>query len=71
MQGQDRNYSEIVEIAKYTGEFRKHYGKLIGAYLYLRSLSAVRGRSLLWTGLIGLVILVFRFGGQQLTDCLH
>jgi hypothetical protein len=44
--------SEIVEIAKLTGEFKKHYGKLIGAYLYLRSLSAARGRSLFWSSLI-------------------
>ena len=43
----------------------------IGGYLYLRSLSALRGRPLLWTGLIGLALLVSRFGGQYLTDCLH
>ena len=46
--------SELVEISKLNGEFRKNYGKLIGAYLYLRSVSAARGRSWFWAGLISL-----------------
>jgi hypothetical protein len=44
--------SDLVEISKLNGDFRKNYGKLIGAYLYLRSISAARGRSLFWTGLL-------------------
>jgi hypothetical protein len=40
--------SELVEISKLNGDFRKNYGKLIGAYLYLRSVSAARGRSWFW-----------------------
>ena len=44
--------SELIEISKLNGDFKKNYGKLIGAYLYLRSVSAARGRSLFWTGLI-------------------
>ena len=44
--------SELVEISKLNGDFRKNYGKLIGAYLYLRSISAARGRSFFWTGLL-------------------
>ena len=43
--------SELVEISKLNGDFRRNYGKLIGAFLYLRSISAARGRSLLWIGL--------------------
>jgi hypothetical protein len=39
--------SELVEISKLNGEFKRNYGKLIGAYLYLRSISAARGRSFL------------------------
>jgi len=35
--------SEFVEISKLNGDFRRNYGKLIGAYLYLRSVSATRG----------------------------
>jgi hypothetical protein len=44
--------SALVEIAKRNGEFRRNYGIIIGAFLYLRSLSAARGRSLFWTGLV-------------------
>jgi hypothetical protein len=40
--------SELVEISKLNGDFKKNYGKLIGAYLYLRSVSAARGHSLFW-----------------------
>ena len=40
--------SELVEISKLNGDFRRNYGKLIGAYLYLRSISEARGRSILW-----------------------
>jgi hypothetical protein len=37
-------FSELVELSKLNGDFRRNYGKLIGAYLYLRSISAARGR---------------------------
>jgi len=47
--------SELVEPSKLNGDFKKNYGKLIGAYLYLRSISAARGRSVFWTGLISIV----------------
>lgn len=43
--------SELVEISKLNGDFKRNYGKLIGAYLYLRSISGTRGRPLLWSGL--------------------
>ena len=43
--------SDLIEISKLNGDFKRNYGKLIGAFLYLRSISAARGRSLLWTGL--------------------
>jgi hypothetical protein len=52
----DQTYSEIVEIAKRNGNFRQNYGTIIGAFLYLRSVSAVRGRSVFWNGLIFTVI---------------
>jgi hypothetical protein len=48
--------SELVEISKLNGDFRRNYGKLIGAYLYLRSVSATRGRSFLWTGLLCVLV---------------
>jgi hypothetical protein len=44
-------FSELVEISKLNGDFKKNYGGLIGAYLYLRSIGAVRGRSFIWTGI--------------------
>ena len=44
--------SELVQISKLNGDFRRNYGKLLGAFVYLRSISAARGRSLLWSGLI-------------------
>jgi hypothetical protein len=47
--------SELVEISKLNGDFRKNYGKLVGAFLYLRSVSAVRSRS----GSIFVVALAF------------
>jgi hypothetical protein len=46
--------SELIEISKLNGDFRRNYGKLIGAYLYLRSVSAARGRSFIWTCLISI-----------------
>ena len=49
MSGQD---SELIELSKLNGDFKKNYGKLIGAYLYLRSITAARGRSYVWSGLL-------------------
>ena len=42
--------SALVEISKLNGDFKKNYGKLIGAYLYLRSISVARGRAYFWNG---------------------
>jgi hypothetical protein len=44
--------SELVVIARLNGDFAKNYGKLIGAVLYLRSISAAGGRTSLWSGLL-------------------
>jgi len=44
--------SEMVEISRLNGNFQKNYGTLVGAYLYLRSISAARGRSFFWSGLL-------------------
>ena len=44
--------SELSKIAKLNGDFRKNYGTLLGAFLYLRSISAARGRSFFWTGVV-------------------
>lgn len=44
--------SELSKIARLNGDFRRNYGTLLGAFLYLRSISAARGRSWFRAGLI-------------------
>jgi hypothetical protein len=43
--------SDIVEIAKRNGDFRRNYGILVGAFLYLRSLHAAARQPKSWVGL--------------------
>jgi len=47
-------FSELVEISKLNGDFKRNYGTLIGAFLYLRLISAARGRSFFWIGFISI-----------------
>jgi hypothetical protein len=47
-------YSGLTKIAKLNGDFRKNYGTLLGAFLYLRSIGAARRRSWFWGGLFSL-----------------
>jgi hypothetical protein len=44
--------SELIEISKLNGDFKRNYGKLLGGFLYLRSISAARGRSYFLGGLL-------------------
>ena len=44
--------SDLVAISKLNGEFRKNYGTLVGAYLYLRTINAARARRQLGYGWI-------------------
>ena len=44
--------SDLVEIAKRNGDFKRNYGAIIGAFLYLCSLHAARGRPFYWLGWI-------------------
>ena len=37
--------SELIEISKLNGDFKRNYGKLLGAVLYPHSISAARNRS--------------------------
>jgi hypothetical protein len=48
----DVTHSDLVEIAKRNGDFKKNYGVLVGAILYLRSISAARPRLFWWQALI-------------------
>jgi hypothetical protein len=45
-----QQHSDLVEIARRNGDFRRNYGKFLGAFLYLRSLNAARGRPFTWAG---------------------
>ena len=47
--------SDLSRIARLNGDFRRNYGALLGAFLYLRSISAARGRSWFWAGLASLI----------------
>ena len=44
MSDRDVTHSDLVEIAKRNGDFRKNYGLIVGAILYLRSINAARPR---------------------------
>ncbi len=52
MSKQTDTSSELVEISRLNGSFKANYGTFLGAYLYLRSISAARGQRFLWSGLI-------------------
>jgi len=47
--------SELIEISKLNGDFKRNYGKLIGAYLFLRTVTAARGRPYFWSGVLFVV----------------
>lgn len=48
------NSSELSKIAKLNGDFRRNYGPLIGAILYLRTVNAARRSPWLWAGLVSI-----------------
>jgi hypothetical protein len=52
MSDRDATLSDLIEIAKQNGDFRKNYGVIVGAILYLRSISAARPRLFSWQALI-------------------
>ncbi len=55
MAEQSPSTSDLVHISKLNGDFRRNYGSLLGAYLYLRSIDAVRQRPFRWMGIASLV----------------
>jgi hypothetical protein len=44
--------SELVEISRLNGDFRRNYGKWLGAFLYLRSIAAARSHPYLLSGFL-------------------
>jgi len=51
--------SELVALARLNGDFQRNYGRLIGAYLYLRSIGAVTGRRYILSMLLFAVFSAF------------
>ncbi len=47
--------SDLVQISKMNGDFRRNYGPFLGAYLYLRSIEAVRQRPFRRIGMFSLI----------------
>ena len=64
MSDRDVTHSDLVEIAKRNGDFRKNYGLLVGAFHYRRSIDAARPRSFWWQALIAGVAGVLGFWSQ-------
>ena len=56
--------TELVELSKLNGDFKRNYGKLIGAYLYLRTISAARGHPFFWSGLLLIAFSALRVLGK-------
>jgi hypothetical protein len=50
----NQRMSELVEISKLNGSFKRNYGRFLGAYLYLRSIGAARGRSTMQASVISI-----------------
>jgi hypothetical protein len=53
MSDETKNIS-LIEVVKRNGDFRKNYGMAIGAFLFLRSVSAARGGSAFWSALVAI-----------------
>ena len=64
MSDREVTHSDLVEIAKRNGDFRKNYGLLVGAFLYLRSINAARPRLFWWQGFMTGLASVFGFRTQ-------
>jgi hypothetical protein len=54
MSHQSEPFSEIVEIAKHNGDFRKNYGKFLGAYTTKERAKITAGQSRPWSSWGGL-----------------
>ena len=66
MSDRDVARSDLVEIAKRNGDFRKNYGLLIGAFLYLRSINAARCRSFWWQAWMAAIAAMLASGRDKL-----
>lgn len=64
MSDDSRNVS-LIEVVKRNGDFRKNYGRAIGAFLFLRAVSAARGRTVLGSAMAAIVTAAFAAGLQR------
>jgi hypothetical protein len=67
----NQRMSELVEISKLNGSFKRNYGKFLGAYLYLCSIRAARRGSFMRAGVISIacstaLTLVMKYGSAWL-----
>ncbi len=61
MSDRDVTHSDLVEIAKQNGDFRKNYGVIVGAILYLRSINAARPRLFWWQAVMASIAVALGF----------
>jgi hypothetical protein len=64
MSDREVTHSDLVEIAKRNGDFRKNYGVVVGAILYLRSINAARPRLFWWQAFIAALAGALGFWGR-------
>jgi hypothetical protein len=50
--------SDLVEIAKRNGDFRKNWGLIVGSVLYWLSIKATHPTSFWWKGLVAIAVTV-------------
>lgn len=67
----ERKNVSLIEVVRRNGDFRRNYGLIVGSFLFLRSLSAARGGTTFWSGLVaiataGLAALLQRHGWRFL-----
>jgi hypothetical protein len=53
---QDAKNSNLMEIVKRNGDFRKNYGIAVGAFLYLSSINAARGGISWWKTMLSIAV---------------
>lgn len=61
----ERKNISLIEVVKRNGDFRKNYGLAIGAFLFLRSVSAARGGPTFWSAFAAIVTAGFAAALQR------
>jgi hypothetical protein len=66
MSKQMKTVSELLGIVKQNGDFRRNYGTVLGACLYLCSLRAARGRAFPLSGLVAVLLALLSWAVKHL-----